>query len=88
MMSLEKLNKIEVLHSMGLVKCDAGCTVRDVLDALAEHDMTLSNFSSITDQTIAGWTAVGAHGTGIYDSTVDDMIEEIEVITPAHGKII
>ena len=50
--------------------------------------MTLSNFSSITDQTIAGWTAVGAHGTGIYESTVDDMIEEMEVLTPSRGKII
>lgn len=62
--------------------------MRDVLDACNEHNLTLSNFSSITDQTIAGWTAVGAHGTGIYDSTVDDMIEEIEVVTPSQGKIV
>ncbi|CAD7961402.1 unnamed protein product [Amoebophrya sp. A120] len=88
MLSCEKLRDIKIDKENMTITVGAGCTVQEVLETLDEQNLTLSNFSSVTDQTIAGWTQVGAHGTGVYDSTVDDMVVGIEVVTPSsHGVV-
>eukprot|EP01062_Namystynia_karyoxenos_P027557 TRINITY_DN2110_c5_g1_i1.p1 TRINITY_DN2110_c5_g1~~TRINITY_DN2110_c5_g1_i1.p1 ORF type:complete len:570 (+),score=144.40 TRINITY_DN2110_c5_g1_i1:80-1789(+) len=69
------------------VTCQAGCTVRQLLDALGEHGMTMQNFSSIMDMSIAGWTQVAAHGTGAAIPTVEQQIVEMRLATPAAGEL-
>ena len=54
------------------VTVEPGAIVEDILKALKNYGMTLANFSSIKEQQIAGWTQVGAHGTG--GITVDEMV--------------
>ncbi|CAD7971735.1 unnamed protein product [Amoebophrya sp. A25] len=87
MLSCEKLSSISIAPDRKSVTCGAGCTVQQLLDTLSEEGLTLSNFSSVTDQTLAGWTQLGAHGTGIFDSTVDEMVLAMDVVTPEHGLI-
>ena len=69
------------------ITVQAGCSVRQVLDALGETGLTLSNFSSIVEQEIAGWTQVAAHGTGATLPTVEEQIVSLKVATPS-GKIL
>ncbi len=42
----------------------AGARVRDVAEALAGHGLTLQNFASIREQTVAGITQVGGGREG------------------------
>ena len=65
----------------------AGATVSSILKELSKHNLTLSNFSSIQEQQIAGWTQVAAHGTGASLSTVDDMILEMKMVSPSLGPL-
>eukprot|EP00754_Rhynchopus_humris_P051238 Rhum_TRINITY_DN9423_c1_g1::Rhum_TRINITY_DN9423_c1_g1_i1::g.33467::m.33467/K00225/GLDH; L-galactono-1,4-lactone dehydrogenase len=74
-----------VLHvdkEEGLVTVEAGCTVRQVQEHLAEQGLTLANFSSILDQEMAGWTQVSAHGTGAELPPVEEQIVSMRVATP------
>mmetsp|Transcript_10018 Transcript_10018/g.24740 ORF Transcript_10018/g.24740 Transcript_10018/m.24740 type:complete len:630 (+) Transcript_10018:580-2469(+) len=82
MVSCEKLTGVQISKDRRTVTVGAGCTVAEVLDELAKEKLTLSNFSSVTDQTIAGWTQVGAHGTGVFDSTVDEMVVALDIVVP------
>lgn len=52
-----------------------------------KHDLTLENFSSITEQQVAGWTQVSAHGTGARIPPVDEMVTKMTLVTPAQGTL-
>lgn len=39
------------------------------------------------EQTIGGFTQVGAHGTGVHLSTVDDQVIAMRLVTPSKGTI-
>ena len=69
------------------VTVEGGALVGDIVTALADHGLTLANFSSISDQRVAGWTQVAAHGTGAALPTVDMMIKRMTLITPALGEL-
>ena len=69
------------------VTVQSGALVGDVVATLAKHGLTLSNFSSISDQRVAGWIQVAAHGTGAGLSTVDGMVKRMKIVTPALGTI-
>lgn len=93
LLSLQHFSDIHVDPERKLVTVGAGATVADVLAALKERGLTLANFSSITEQTVGGWVAVAAHGTGCSvgvggaelglgqpTSTVDDMVQGLRVV--------
>eukprot|EP00397_Hematodinium_sp_SG-2012_P031732 GEMP01033722.1.p1 GENE.GEMP01033722.1~~GEMP01033722.1.p1 ORF type:complete len:481 (-),score=90.59 GEMP01033722.1:628-2070(-) len=82
MLSMEHLDRIEVRDDQ-TVKAEAGATICQILDALGENNFTLKNFSSITSQQAGGWTQVAAHGTGARLPTVDEMVEELALMTPS-----
>ena len=46
------------------VTVGAGCRIRDLLDALNANDLTLPSVGLIAEQTVAGATATGTHGSG------------------------
>lgn len=88
MLSTTQLDKIiEVDKKNMTITTEGGCSVSTILDELRKHGMTLSNFSSITEQQIAGWTQVSAHGTGARIPTVDEMITELTIVTPGQGEL-
>ena len=70
----------------------AGCQIKDALRELDRHGLTLPTVGLISEQTIAGYTATGTHGSGksslshyiesvhlaCYDQTTDEpMIREV-----------
>lgn len=82
MLSVENLKKIED-SECERVRVEAGATVGELLESLERSNATLENFSSITSQQVGGWTQVAAHGTGASLPTVDDMVEELTLMTPS-----
>jgi FAD/FMN-containing dehydrogenase len=64
-----------------------GAIVRNVLKELNRYGLTLSNFSSIQEQQVAGWTQVAAHGTGCTLPTVDEMIVRMQLVSPTQGIV-
>ena len=34
-----------------------------------------------------GWTQIAAHGTGCQFSTVDEMITDIQIVSPSQGSM-
>merc|ERR1712151_1136915 len=69
------------------ITVEAGARVSQILEELQKYNLTLSNFSSITEQQIAGWTQTSAHGTGARIPTVDEMITKMTVVTPGRGTL-
>jgi len=88
MLSMALLDKIlEVNVKDKTITVEGGTTVREILDKLKRYDLTLENFSSITEQQMGGWTQVAAHGTGARIPTVDEMITELTLVTPGQGTL-
>lgn len=71
----------------GTITVQAGARVSQILEALKKEGLTLENFSSITEQQIAGWTQVSAHGTGARIPPVDEMVTEMKVVSPEQGAM-
>jgi len=83
MLSMVQLDGIVDVDVEGrTITVEAGARVSQILEELHKHNLTLSNFSSITEQQIAGWTQTSAHGTGARIPTVDEMITKMTVVTP------
>lgn len=88
MLSMVQLDQIlSVDKEKGTITVEAGARVAQILDELRKHGMTLENFSSITEQQIAGWTQVAAHGTGARIPTVDEMVTSLTIVTPGKGVL-
>mmetsp|Transcript_17771 Transcript_17771/g.41389 ORF Transcript_17771/g.41389 Transcript_17771/m.41389 type:complete len:574 (+) Transcript_17771:66-1787(+) len=88
MLSMVQLDQIlEVDKEKMTITVEGGARVAQILDELKKHNMTLANFSSITEQQIGGWTQVAAHGTGARLPTVDEMITKMTLVTPAKGVL-
>ena len=85
MINVSQIDHIIVNASNRTVTVGAGASVAAVLKELKKFNLTLSNFSSVQEQQIAGWTQVAAHGTGCQFSTVDEMITEITLVSPTKG---
>jgi L-galactono-1,4-lactone dehydrogenase len=69
------------------VTVQAGMIVGELLDKLRDYDLTMENVASIRDQQIAGITQAGCHGTGAKIRPIDDQVIEMEIITPAKGRM-
>lgn len=85
MINVSQIDHIRVNTANMTVTVGAGASVAAVLKELKKFNLTLSNFSSVQEQQIAGWTQVAAHGTGCQFSTVDEMITELTLVSPAKG---
>lgn len=65
-LTLQQLNAVHVLHEPEGPRAiiGAGCQIKRVLRLLDEHGLTLPSVGLISEQTIAGATATGTHGSG------------------------
>ena len=69
------------------ITVESGAIVDTILEELLKYDLTLSNFSSIKEQQVGGWTQVAAHGTGARLPTVDEMIVSLKVYHSLKGNV-
>jgi L-galactono-1,4-lactone dehydrogenase len=88
MVSLANMDKIlDINKETMTVTVQAGARVRDVVNALRPHGLTLPNLASIAEQQMGGFVQVGAHGTGATIAPVDHYVTKLKLITPALGPI-
>ncbi|OQR97559.1 L-gulonolactone oxidase [Thraustotheca clavata] len=86
--SLSAFDKILHLDSSTKqVTVEAGVVVGDLLTHLRKHNLTLQNVASIREQTIAGVTQAGCHGTGAKIPPMEEQIVALELLTPSSGII-
>jgi len=89
MLSLSLMDKILSVDAEAMtVTVQSGARVQDVADRIRASGLTLLNYASIREQTIGGFTQIGAHGTGAGIPSVDDSVVELKVVTPAHGTMV
>ena len=88
MVSMGLLDKVvSVDAEKKTVTLQAGARVREVVEALRPHGLTLQNYASIREQQMGGFTQVGAHGTGAAIPPVDDTVVEMKIVSPARGLV-
>jgi L-galactono-1,4-lactone dehydrogenase len=66
----------------------AGARVREVIDALRLHGLTLPTLASIDEQELGGFSQVGSHGTGVTIAPIDHYVTALTIVTPNNGTIV
>jgi FAD-linked oxidoreductase len=65
LLRLERMARVlDVDRASGLVRVQAGITIRDLNARLAEHGLALENLGDIDVQSVAGAISTATHGTG------------------------
>lgn len=86
LLSLDRMDKVlDIDSSTGLVRVQAGATLRSLNEQLSRHDLALENLGDIDVQSIAGATATGTHGTGARYRNLSAAIQSLE-LTLADGS--
>jgi L-galactono-1,4-lactone dehydrogenase len=80
-------NVIEIDTKKKTITVQAGIPVREVIEALRPHNLTLPNLASIAEQQMGGFTQIGAHGTGMAIAPVDQYVTKLKIVTPGRGTI-
>jgi FAD-linked oxidoreductase len=71
----------------GLVTAEAGLTLRRLNELLDDHRLALANMGDIHEQTLAGATQTGTHGTGRDAAGLAAQIAALELVL-ADGSIV
>jgi L-gulono-1,4-lactone dehydrogenase len=71
----------------GLVRVQAGMTIRALNDALAAHGVALPNLGDIDAQSIAGAIATATHGTGVTLRNLSAQVRALQLVT-ASGDVV
>ncbi|OQR97809.1 L-gulonolactone oxidase [Achlya hypogyna] len=85
MSAFDRILEIDVAKKQ--VTVESGVVVGDLLTHLRSHGLTLQNVASIREQSIAGVTQAGCHGTGAAIPPMEEQIVSMEVLTPAEGLV-
>nr|WTB05041.1 FAD-binding protein [Streptomyces antimycoticus] len=71
----------------GTVTVAAGTPLRQLNETLTAHGLSLANMGDIMEQTVAGATATGTHGTGRDSASIAAQIKGLELVT-ADGSVL
>lgn len=74
-------------RTAGTVTVEAGTPLKRLNQALAREGLTLTNMGDIMDQTVAGATSTGTHGTGRESASISAQIRALELVT-ADGSVL
>ncbi|MDI9886374.1 D-arabinono-1,4-lactone oxidase [Streptomyces sp. HNM0645] len=77
----------EIDRTAMTVTVEAGTPLKRLNAALAREDLSLTNMGDIMEQTVAGATSTGTHGTGRDSASIAAQIRGIELIT-ADGSLL
>jgi L-galactono-1,4-lactone dehydrogenase len=80
-------NVLKIDTEKKTITVEAGIPVREVIEALRPHNLTLPNLASIAEQQMGGFTQIGAHGTGMAVAPVDEYVTKLKIVTPGRGTI-
>ncbi|WP_262702786.1 MULTISPECIES: D-arabinono-1,4-lactone oxidase [Streptomyces] len=71
----------------GTVTVAAGTPLRQLNETLSAHGLSLANMGDIMEQTVAGATSTGTHGTGRDSASIAAQIKGLELVT-ADGSVL
>ncbi|CAM5541525.1 FAD-linked oxidoreductase [Streptomyces spiroverticillatus] len=77
----------DIDREAGTVTVEAGTPLKRLNVALAREGLSLTNMGDIMEQTVAGATSTGTHGTGRESASLAAQITALELIT-ADGRIL
>ncbi|MBU3870084.1 FAD-binding protein [Streptomyces sp. 4503] len=77
----------ELDREAGTVTVAAGTPLRQLNETLSAHGLSLANMGDIMEQTVAGATATGTHGTGRDSASIAAQIKGLELVT-ADGSVL
>ena len=78
---LERLTRVlDIDRSSGLVRVQAGITIRELNVRLAEHGLGLENLGDIDVQSIAGAISTATHGTGARLRNISAQVAELTLV--------
>ncbi|MDX1510202.1 MAG: D-arabinono-1,4-lactone oxidase [Nitriliruptorales bacterium] len=81
LVDVDGMNRIlDVDVASGLVRVEAGITLRDLNEQLDTLGLALPNLGDIDRQTIAGAIATGTHGTGATLPNISAQLEALDLI--------
>ena len=88
MIRIEALSRIlDADRESGLVKVEAGITLRDLNAALWQRGLALENLGDIDRQTLAGAVSTATHGTGAGFRNLSAQVEALELVL-ADGSVL
>ncbi|WP_405998051.1 D-arabinono-1,4-lactone oxidase [Streptomyces sp. NBC_00829] len=77
----------EIDRTAMTVTVEAGTPLKRLNAALAREGLSLTNMGDIMDQTVAGATSTGTHGTGRDSASIAAQIRALELVT-ADGSVL
>jgi FAD-linked oxidoreductase len=77
----------EIDRAAGTVTVEAGTPLKRLNLALAREGLSLTNMGDIMEQTVAGATSTGTHGTGRDSASIAAQIRALELVT-ADGSVL
>jgi FAD-linked oxidoreductase len=78
---LDRLTRVlDIDRSSGLVRVQAGITIRGLSRRLAEHGLALENLGDIDSQTLAGAISTATHGTGARLGNISAQVAELTLV--------
>jgi L-gulono-1,4-lactone dehydrogenase len=81
MLKLDHLGSVlDVDGSSGLVRVQAGITIRDLSRQLATHGLALENLGDIDAQSVAGAISTATHGTGARFRNLSAQVSELTLV--------
>jgi L-gulono-1,4-lactone dehydrogenase len=81
MLSMDRLaGVLDVDRSAGLVRVQAGITIRELTRRLAAHGLALENLGDIDAQTVAGAISTATHGTGARLRNLSSQAVELTLV--------
>ena len=84
----DRLSGIRAIdRKAGTVTVEAGTRLRTINQALAAQGLSLTNMGDIMEQTAAGATSTGTHGTGRASGAISAQIRGLELVT-ADGSLL
>lgn len=70
----------------GTLRCEAGCSIREVTVSLAARGLCLASLPVLQDQTVGGAAGTGSHGSSLRYGTVSDLVARMVVVSPGGGE--
>jgi FAD-linked oxidoreductase len=80
-LQLSRMSRVlDVDRASGLVRVQAGITIRELNDRLAEYGLALENLGDIDVQSIAGAISTATHGTGARLRNIPSQVAALKLV--------
>lgn len=81
LLRLDRMSRVlDIDPGSGLVRVQAGITIRELNEHVARHGLALENLGDVDAQTLAGAIATATHGTGARLPNISSQVHELSLV--------